>query len=401
MYLIYFLVVYGGDILILLFVASVANFLLGKCFLRKAKSEAKQRLQGKMLKPQDDLPFVMRQIIDSAYRPGTVAMTKRAELIQAVRRIERDQPEVYDMHRHLILPVLLHPRHEHVRFSSKPGQEGFRVNPDPKLHGVAKRMRGLLNMQRQVFYPDFKYEELTKQARLSSKTKTGKGKKRRIDVPEEDRRSTIGCAWTHIDRAARNGRGVGKELGKQVHDQLQSFSRDQQSFSYGDSDPYTKAIVDKILRRWNMVPLWGELEIWDETLQYATCVDMVCLDPSNGGRIVFFEVKTGYTEAFTHQHHKVQGNVKIWNNPCGHAMIQLIIPIETMRRKYGVQNIHGYVLHVNEEGGVKVYKLPVDGKDISYQNVYNRAINVHKRKKAAASTKGRGKKKPKRAKKKM
>jgi hypothetical protein len=59
-------------------------------------------------------------------------------------------------------------------------------------------------------------------------------------------------------------------------------------------------------------------------------------------------------------------------------MLQLIVPIQTMKLRYGVRDIVGYVIHVNEMEGVTAYKLPVDDSrtegGISYSRVYNYAI---------------------------
>jgi hypothetical protein len=395
MYAIYYTVVISGYFLQIAFVVSVTRFAYRKCRKRKKKK------MMVMPEPKDNLNMLMRQIVGAEYRPGPMVMTKRPELLMAVHRLEKNRDEEYQKYKYLILPILLHPRHEHIRFSPRGGEEGFRVNTCPiPAKGVSKRMRGLLGMQQSCFYPDFRYDELVKVARIQArkeaekkgrKTK-GKKKKAKIEIPREHTRSTIGGPWNLIDATIQNERGVGKALGKQVHEELQEFARDDVKFISRDKtpDPLTLAVIDKIVNRWGMIPIWGELEIWDEVLGYATSVDMVCVEPKHGGRVVFFEVKTGYTEAFAQQYRKVQGNVKIWSNPCGHAMIQLIIPIETMRRQYGIRNIHGYVIHVNELKGVSVYHLPVDGKEVSYKRVYNHAINERRRKAATSRKRGGG-----------
>ena len=392
MYVIYYIVIIGGRFLQIAFIVSLARFVYRKCMEKK-----KKRKIMVLPEPKDNLRMLMGQMVDVEYRPGPMVMTKRPELLMAVNRLAENREEEYQKYKNLILPILLHPRHDHIRFSPRKGEAGFLVKKcSISGKGVSKRMPGLLNMQKRCFYPNFQYDEYLKVSRIQERKESemkGKKKKKRkakIEIPLEHTRSTIGTPWNLVDVTIRNERGVGKALGKQIHEELQDFARDDVKFISRDKppDPLTLAVIDKIVNRWGMIPIWGELEIWDENLGYATSVDMVCIEPKHEGRIVFFEVKTGYTEAFAQQYRKVQGNVKIWNNPCGHAMIQLIIPIETMRRQYGIRNIHGYVIHVNEQKGVSAYNLPVDGKEVSYKRVYNHALN--ERRKSTTSRKRSG-----------
>ena len=390
MYALYYFIILGGYFIEIAFVVSVARF----CY-RKYKKKKKMTMV--MPKPRDNLPLLMRRLVDSEYRMGSSVMTKRTDLLLAINEMEKGRNEVYQKYKSLILPILLHPRHDHVRFSPVKDEERFLINtnPDPSK-GISQVTCGLLRLQKRCFYPDYEYSDLLKVHRIRQQKKeetTGKKrekKKPKIVIPYEDRISTRGTAWNLIDVAIRRERGVGKTLGKQVHEELQEFSRNYMKFLSREHppDPLTQAVVKKIVKIWKMVPIWGELEIWDENLGYATAVDMICIDPENGGRLVFFEVKTGYKEAFALEHKKVRGPERIWDSPCGHAMIQLILPIETMRRQYGIRNIYGYVIHVNEMIGVKSFKLPIDGKDVSYRRLYNYAFDEEQNRKRSLKRRG-------------
>jgi len=389
----------------------------------------------------------MRRYVEEQYRPVLIntkrdfemgviqrgaCKTDRPELLVAVARFQEERTEEYKRFRALILPILLHPRHDHIRFSNKPGEKGFYVNQqalnssvvmmesvtakgrtvmksvvppifeggiramsDAKFRKKSMRVRGLLGLLKNVFWPTYNTEVHASMARsyltrekkrvqarrrAEGKKNTRKKKKPVIQVAAKDRRSSSGCAWSTIDSVIHNRRGTGMELGKQIHEQLERFARDHISFALSRDpvDPITRAVIDHIIIKWKMIPVWGELQIWDEGLRYGTAIDMVCLRPKGMGNLVFLEIKTGYKEVFTYARRKVHGGVGIDDSPLGHAMLQLIIPIQTMKYRYGITGITGYVLHVNEMEGVTCFKLPADNPrvkgGVSYARIYNYAM---------------------------
>lgn len=385
-----------------------------------------------MIKPgiMENLYSLMESYIEERYRPYVFSnkkdfemgitqksgcMSDRPEFLVAIHRFIEQRYEIYEKFKRLILPILLHPRHDHIRFSNKPGEEGFYVNQqtlnssllimekistresifiksdeskisNAKFRSKSVRMRGLLGLLKKTFWPNYNSEVHSKMAksyfRKEKKRKRVNGKETKkkkavIKISTKDKKSSHGCSWNTIDNVINSNRGVGVELGKQIHNQLERFSRDHIAFALSKDkpDPITSAVIDKIVSKWNMIPIWGELEIWDEVLKYGTAIDMVCINPKDEGSIVFLEIKTGYKEIFQYANRKVQGNIGIWDSPLGHAMLQLIIPIQTMKLRYGVSNITGYVIHVNEIDGVTAYKLPIDDPKhkagVSYSRIYN------------------------------
>lgn len=318
-----------------------------------------------------------KNLFDLAYQLfGTSdGVTTRPELRGKVIQLNREAPELMTMNKRVLLKFYLHGRHDNIRFCSKPGQEGFLVKEggDGKRPPRAKKMRGIHGLLKRIFYPDFdrtEHNNLAKRKKTKAKKKAsdnGKStgvadRKNVIAIPYRSTISGSGCDWNVVDIVARDKRGVGAELGKQVHQQLELFARDRERFTREilRPDPFVSEIIRKVIKEWELIPLWSEYEVWDETLRYATSVDMICFHPKKQ-RFAFFEVKTGYRDSFTFSTgKKIRGRFGIDSTPLNHAILQLIIPIETMKRRYGIRAIDGYVLHVNESTGVRVYRVPTN-----------------------------------------
>jgi hypothetical protein len=348
--------------------------------------------------------------------------TNRPELLKRVAELEVIHPESL-VKCPTAVNVLLHKRHNYVRFVKRKGMEGFVVNSFvygkagmkgfdaveeskrvvygdvslDKSRGARKRVSGINKMLKAIFYPDFDTRQHMMDARKDLTRKKARAKtlvaptSASVKVSKEyrtrARKSVYGDSWNQIDMMVNDPRGVGTALGEQVHKQLEIHARMgihgfRKVVDY--PDPLAVSIIGKMMREWNVRPIWGELEIWDAQLGYATAVDMVCVNNENG-RLVFFEVKTGYSNGvFTHasstSQRKVNGRIGIDNTPLGHAFLQLILPIETMRRHYGISNIDGYVIHVNDSDCQvpKCYKLPssagAKGKTASYARIYDYAV---------------------------
>jgi hypothetical protein len=348
--------------------------------------------------------------------------TNRPELLKRVAELEVTNPEVF-VKCPIATNILLHKRHNYVRFVKRKGMEGFVVNSFvygkggmkgfdaieeskrvvygdvlvDKNRGVRKRVSGINKMLKSIFYPEFDTRRHMVDARKDLTRKKARAKtlivptSASLKVSKEyrarSRKSVYGDSWNQIDMMVNDPRGVGTALGEQVHKQLEIHARMgihgfRKMVDY--PDPLAVSIIGKMAREWNVRPIWGELEIWDAQLGYATAVDMVCVNNENG-RLVFFEVKTGYSNGvFSHapstKQRKVNGRIGIDNTPLGHAFLQLIMPIETMRRHYGISDIDGYVIHVNDSDCQvpKCYKLPppagVKGKTASYARIYDYAV---------------------------
>ncbi len=362
------------------------------------------------------LPGVVRvprsTLFDDAHRMFgfSEGVTTRPELKLKVVQLELDHPEVFLINKPLVLRFFLHGRHDAIRFCSKPGAEGFlvKVGGDGKSAPVARKIRGIHGVLRKTFYPDFDRFEHDRLAKIDvakkhnrNKSKSKSKKKTKSLVISHRSSLSSGCDWSVVDLVANDARGVGSELGKQVHKQLEIFARSKLVFARDvpNPDPLVTAVIDKIVHVWKLIPLWSEYEIWDETLRYATAVDMICLNPRNR-RLVFFEVKTGYRDSFSFSTgKKIRGRFGIYSMPLSHAFLQLILPMETMKRHYGIRAIDGYVIHVNEYSGVTRYELPTRTQ-ISYDRVYayvlrgNKAEEKAKKEKRAGYAKRPGTKAP-------
>jgi hypothetical protein len=333
----------------------------------------------------------------------SIGVTLRPELRAKVQSLNRESPELMSTNKRLLMRFFLHGRHDNIRFSAKPGAQGFLVKEggDGTRPPRAKKMRGIHGMLKKTFYPDFDHSDhrklaqkaVSKQARKSrigNGNGNGKGngngnkKKNAVRVSQRDKMSGSGCDWAMVDVVAQSKRGVGMELGKQVHKQLEIFARDRAAFSkvVPRPDPLVAEIIRKLVGDWSLVPLWSEYEIWDETLRYATSVDLICFHPKKG-RLVFFEVKTGYRDSFSFSTgRKIKGRFGIDSTPLNHAFLQILIPIETMKRHYGIRAIDGYVLHVNEQKGVTVYKVPTNAQ-LPRDKLYNHVVRANKREEKA------------------
>jgi len=356
-------------------------------------------------KPKNRKPVTgpNRSLTDLANRIfGPAGATTRFEFWKKLRDLNRDCPELVAANRWILLRFYLHGRHNHIRFSSKPGAEGFLVKEggEGKIPPRAKRIRGIHSLLRTIFYPNFDRAE---HSRLALKYIKKKGKRAgeapAIAVPLHSSIVPSGCDWSMVDTVARDGRGVGAELGKQVHKQLEIFARDQDVFArrFPRPDPLVAEVIRKITQEWRLVPLWSEYEIWDETLCYATSVDLVCFHPKKK-RLVFLEIKTGYRGGtFTFSTgKKIRGRFGVDSTPLNHAILQLLIPIETMKRRYAIRAIDGYVIHVNEDAGVRAYKLPTNAqlpRDRLYNYVARRTVaeerDKKKKRKQATNSLGR------------
>ncbi|MHA1679629.1 MAG: hypothetical protein ACTSUE_01390 [Promethearchaeota archaeon] len=338
-------------------------------------------------------------LFDLAYRSfGTSAgVTTRPELKNKIIQLNKESPELMSLNKRALLRFYLHGRHDNIRFCSKPGAKGFLVKEggDGKRPPRAKKIRGIHSLLKKIFYPEFDYKEhsaLAKKAQTKARKKaSAKGGRTSSSVTKEKKKNVItipyrssiapsGCAWNMVDMVARDKRGVGSELGTQIHEQLELFARDRRMF---DSeipvpDPYVSEIIKKIIKEWELVPLWSEYEVWDETLKYATSVDMICFHPKKK-RFAFFEVKTGYRDSFAFSTgKKIRGRFGIDSHPLNHAILQMLLPIETMKRHYGIKAIDGYVLHVNASAGVKVYRVPTNTQ-LPRDRLYNYVIRMNRK----------------------
>ncbi len=332
------------------------------------------------------------ELIATAHRMfgSSLGVTTRAEFRMKVLQLQENYPGLIEESKKILLTFYLHGRHDNIRFSGKPGAEGFfiKMGGDGKHPPRAKKIRGIHSLLRKVFYPDFDRSEHEKCAKKSvakekkKQKKTNKNYKTPGNAILVPHRSTLasGCSWSMVDLMAQDTRGVGAELGKQVHKQLEIFARCRVTFAreVPRPDPLVTEVIHKIIVEWRLIPLWSEYEIWDEVLKYATSVDMICFNPVKK-RLVFFEVKTGYKDSFSFSTgKKIRGRFGIDSNPLNHAILQIAIPIETMKRRYGIRAIDGYVLHVNERTGVTVYKVP-SVHQLPRDRMYNYIVQDNKK----------------------
>ena len=99
------------------------------------------------------------QLFSLAYRMfgPSAGVTTRPELRLKVLQLHEEESSMLRNNQRLLLRFFLHGRHDSIRFSSKPGAEGFLVKfgGNGKHPPRAKRMRGIHGMLRKIFYPKF------------------------------------------------------------------------------------------------------------------------------------------------------------------------------------------------------------------------------------------------------
>jgi len=241
--------------------------------------------------------------------------------------------------------LFTHENLDRIRFSED--NMAFKVRNNDT--DTEKTYRGLTRALRDVFWPDYAYQESIYDATPRSKTKRSKGKNRGGGLKFAQRR--------------------GLSRGTKTHRQLEDYvNMPMEEFLHQNGktlDVYTsKAIV--AFREWGLVPLRAEVPVFDEATQVATSIDTLCMDKSGG--LVLVEVKTGFDNYFMRGSGPMQGPLQFSysNAPLNQAFLQALFSNELMSRCYGISADHIYVVNIGKTG-ITASSVPRDLQNSSKQ----------------------------------
>jgi hypothetical protein len=233
--------------------------------------------------------------------------------------------------------LLSHERRELVRFI--PLSERFEyVATGDRVRSI----RGLTKILKGAFYPDYK---------PPSSRRKGKGK---APLPMPGRKI--------LAERASDTRLRGLTLGTQVHMEMCDWAQMKNVSSWKRKHPTPNAYTVAVIRALNALqlePVAGEVAIFDESIPFATSIDMVCAS-ALGGKLVLVELKTGYEGYFSEGsgYMAKQPLTRYKNSPLNQAMLQCLMAAIVLERKYGFSEcVSCMVLRVNVSG-VECYQVP-------------------------------------------
>lgn len=126
----------------------------------------------------------------------------------------------------------------------------------------------------------------------------------------------------------------------------------------------------RFLVKTRLIPVASEYLVFDEKIQVATQVDMICVN-ADTLEVSFIEIKTGYGDAnnFVNAVNRpsMRGPLSVLaDTPCMRACVQLIMSIIMLSQRYNVDPPHAaYVLHVCKDNStttgsqiVRAHEMP-------------------------------------------
>ena len=242
-----------------------------------------------------------------------------------------------------ILDFIRHPRNHSVTYSED--VECFLVNRG----GKCVRIRGIHKLLSTHLWLNYDHREVMRMARPT----------------RPRRKSAVGKPWSQRHKYMTTNRGgrrkelKGQARGSKVHEELCAYARgfhiDRSEFKRKFPNPhrYTRKVM-VALEKWGFTPYYGEMNIYDEYVGYATAIDMVCTDKK--GDVVLVEIKTGYNGCFQQGTRRMDGPLGTFlsNAPVNQALIQVLLMENTVREKYNIRSVSGVVIHV-DDSGVKMW----------------------------------------------
>ncbi len=197
--------------------------------------------------------------------------------------------------------------------------------------------RGIHALMKQRFWPD--YKPPTPKERSSYHGKRSSASK------------VVGRKWSDVKRICENSTKSGIELGTRVHEQMEDYVKlseaDFRRRHYKINAHTLQLIV--ALNGWGFTLLGSEVAIRDPNLEYATAIDVVCLDSE--GKLVLVEVKTGYRDYFKLSKGLMRRPMnKFACSPINQARMQILLSQMTLFYAYGIVNAKAMVVHVTESG---------------------------------------------------
>ncbi len=254
--------------------------------------------------------------------------------------------------------LLQHARNTEVRWS--PNDACFIIKGS---NGKSQRKAGLSVMLRRTFWPDYDYRRVTELIRTDAAARKNLHRQAhsRARTSNRERRSAAGLPWEDVPILTVTGRGHKRrfERGTAVHEELCYYAREGlERFlkKYPQPEIYTlRGIL--ALREFGLVPIYGELPIYDETVGYATAVDMLCVDQKadqakNLGCLVLCEIKTGYEmSTFDKGHKGMLGAARfLTNSRLNQARIQAYFAEMTLKQRYRITNCVSAVILIHDQG---------------------------------------------------
>ena len=232
-----------------------------------------------------------------------------------------------------VVRLMRHPRNQNVGYSSD--DRCYIIN----VVGKARRVRGIHRLLSTHLWPEYDYKKTAAAARPLKR----------------QRKSAVGKPWNQRNRYMGQRMLQGQARGTAVHQQLCDYARyyqvDPKKFTkkHPVVHPYTTKVL-MALRRWGLTLWYGEWEIYDDHIGYATAVDMLCTDRK--GSVVLVEVKTGYNGSFELGHKPMAGPMGklMSDSPANQAMLQALVMEQTVRKRYGSLSVQAVVIHVSDEG---------------------------------------------------
>ncbi len=282
-----------------------------------------------------------------------------------------------------ILNFIRHPRHSSVSYS--PDDDCFLVNN----RGKCSRIRGIHRLLSTHLWPDYDHREVMQLARPARPAHLR-------------RRSAVGKPWSqrhlYMTPKGKQRELKGQARGSKVHEELCTYARmfhvDRSEFKRQHAAPHRYTIkIIVALERWGLTPYYGEFNIYDEYVGYATAIDMVCTDTN--GDVVLVEVKTGFNGCFQQGTKPMEGPLGTFlsNAPVNQALLQAMLMENTVRKRYNIRSASGVVIHV-DDSGVKMWTPK--GKLLRQSaNIYKwLAIKENQRKEIPRRRRGGGRNKP-------
>lgn len=262
-------------------------------------------------------------------------------------------------------------RHTNVRFVNG----AFYISDNNK----PTRVSGLLPLLKRLFWPNYNYMTSSRTTSNHASNNGTLSVPQTINIKRPLLRKQKGpqpakkkkpATWNDFCKVSPGGtlRKIGKERGKIVHEQLCDYARlpqDKFLLKYDFIDSYTLKIM-LALQIWKLVPVFGELNIYNENIGFGTAIDLLCIDATTGN-IVIVEVKTGYDKTFLQADCKLGGPLSVLKtgSPRTRAFIQLLFMELTLIYKYNLSpnNVSSILIQAQDDG-VSCHFIPGDIRNL-------------------------------------
>lgn len=181
--------------------------------------------------------------------------------------------------------------------------------------------------------------------------------------------------WCGYDDAIAHGNAVDVQLSAYVKLGYEAFIKQRGSRTV---DPCTLAII-KMFKDRGWTPLLSQYILYDSETRVKTHLDVLATDEN--GELVLIELKatlcgddSSYCAAKTADVLQLSGGFTLPNSYYHRNMIQLVMMLEMLYRRYGFLARRAYIVRV---GGGNLWLYPIDAAVLRYHNhVYNTFIEA-------------------------